>query len=184
MFFPGSTTEISGKRSGQKGNLMPKYELMYIIGNKTSEDEIPGVVNEVKDIITDQGGSVDKHEELGKKKFAYPIKKAKMGYYVLVYFSVEAKKSKEIEDRIRTHQNIVRHLILNYEEAERRMKKDKVAQAKLQSHQPAEKSEPAKSTKEDKPASREKTAKPASDKKIEIDLDAEIEKALESEDLK
>lgn len=149
---------------------MPKYELMYIVGSKVSDDQIPQVTEEVKKFIQDSGGIIEKHEDLGKKKLAYPIKKSRNGYYVAVNFSAPSEKVNEIEHKIRTSQNLIRHLIINLDEALIRMEKDRASQAKLKLVRP--KVEVVKET-------LQKTKK-----KIEIDLDAEIEKALETEDLK
>ena len=149
---------------------MAKYELMYIVGSQISDDEIPKTVDEIKKFIESEGGIIESHEELGKKKLAYPVKKTRNGFYVLDNFSAPADKINEIEHKIRTSLGVVRHLIVNMDDAYVRMEKDRVAQAKI-------KFRPREELK-DKPA----VAK--TDKKIEIDLDAEIEKALESKDLK
>lgn len=145
---------------------------MYIVGSQVADDEIPKVVTEVKKFIEDNGGLVEKHEELGKKKLAYPIKKTKIGHYVVAAFSAPSDKINEIEQRIRTTQAVIRHLIVNMDEALVRMEKDRIEQSKLKRRVPPETAAPA-----EKPA-----AKPA--RKIEIDLDAEIEKALEGDSIK
>lgn len=146
---------------------------MYIIGSNTADDEIPKINDEVKTYIQNDGGILEKFEELGKKKLAYPVKKSKIGHYGLMTFSAPSDKINNIEHRIRTTPTVIRHLIINQDEALVRLEKDRVAQARLKLMRP-------------KMETREETephheAKP--EKKIKIDLDAEIEKALESEDL-
>ncbi len=150
---------------------MPKYELMYIVGSHVADDEIPKTTDEVRKFIESGGGLIEKYEEPGKKKLAYPIKKTKIGHYVVVGFSAPSDKINEIEHRIRTTQSIIRHLVVNMDEALERMEKDRVIQSQMKRRTPQE------AAPVEKPA-----AKPA--RKIEIDLDAEIEKALESENLK
>ena len=149
---------------------MSQYELMYIIGSHISDDQIPQVTEEVKKLIQADGGTIGKHEELGKRKLAYPIKKTRNGYYVVVNFSADPERVNSIEHKVRTSQSIIRHLILNLDEALVRMEKDRALQAKLKPRLKPE----------ERPGQPEKPAA----KKIEIDLDAEIEKALESEELK
>ena len=151
---------------------MPKYELMYIVGSHISDDEIPKAVGEVNKFIESSGGIVEKHEELGKKKLAYPIKKTRNGYYVVDNFSVPSEKINEIERKIRTSQNVIRHLVVNMEDALVRQEKDRVIQSKMN---------PRTLPVDAKEAEAPKPVKP--EKRIQIDLDAEIEKALESEDL-
>ena len=150
---------------------MPKYELMYIIGNSVSETDIPEVIEEVKKYITEFGGNILKHEEIGKKKLSYPIKRIRNAYYVLVQFEGEAEKLFETEKRIQTNQEVIRYLILNMDEALVRMENDRKIQSKMKPRREDDTPKPT-------------PTKPKPDKKIEIDLDAEIEKALESEDLK
>lgn len=143
---------------------------MYIIGSHISDDQIPQVTEEVKKLILSDGGTIGKHEELGKRKLAYPIKKTRNGYYVVVNFSATPERVNSIEHKVRTSQSIIRHLILNLDEALVRMEKDRALQAKLKPRLKPE----------ERPGQPEKPTA----KKIEIDLDAEIEKALESEELK
>lgn len=151
---------------------MPKYELIYIIGSRVSDDDIPKITEEVKKFIEAGNGLIEKHEELGKKKLAYPIQKTRTGHYVLVDFSAPSDQINEIEHKIRTSQNIIRHLVVNMDQALIQLEKDQALQAKLKSLKL-------------KPEIREEAPIPTkTGKKIEIDLDAEIEKALESEDLK
>ncbi|OGE76148.1 MAG: 30S ribosomal protein S6 [Candidatus Doudnabacteria bacterium RIFCSPHIGHO2_02_FULL_48_21] len=157
----------------EKRSNVAKYELMYIISNNVSDDEVPKITEEVKKYIETAGGIVEKHEDLGKKKLAYPIKKTRNAVYVLDNFSAPADKINEIEHRIRTYQNVIRHMIINMDEGLIRMEKDKALQAKLKRRIPQEEAKPV------------EAGKPRTEgKKIEIDLDAEIEKALDSKDLK
>ena len=144
---------------------------MYIVGSAVSDDEIPKVIEEVKKSIEKDSGKIEKTDDLGKKKLAYPIKKTRNGYYVVVNFSATADKINDIEHSIRTSQNIIRHLIINIDDDLIRIEKDRAIQAKLK---------PRIKPVEEKPA----PAKTPDGKKINIDLDAEIEKALESKDLK
>ena len=154
---------------------MPKYELMYIIGASVSDDEIPKVTDEVKKFIEASGGLIEKHEDLGKKKLVYPIKKTRNGNYILDNFSAPSDKINDIEHLIRTNQSIIRHLIVNMDQALLQMEKDRVLQAKLKIRKPVE---------DVKLAEVRRGPQGRDGKKIQIDLDAEIEKALESKDLK
>ena len=149
---------------------------MYIISNNVSDDEVPKVTEEVKKYIESSGGVIDKHEELGKKKLAFPIKKARNAFYVLDSFTVTADTVGDIEHRIRTSQHIIRHLVVNMDEALARMAKDKVIQGKMKPRRPIEAPKAAEV--------RRSMPKAGEGGKISIDLDAEIEKALDSKDLK
>lgn len=160
---------------------MPKYELMYLIGSHIADNEAVKVVDEVKKYFESVDAPVQKHEDLGKKKLAYPIKNTKLGQYVVVNFESPPDKVNELEHKVRTNPAIIRHIVLNMEEAMVRQEKDRAAQAKLKTLRPQ-----AAEIKEERVFRPKPTGKgPAQGgKKIQIDLDAEIEKALESGDLK
>lgn len=159
---------------------MPKYELMYLIGSQVADDEAAKVVDEVKKYFDSVGALIQKHEDLGKKKLAYPIKNTKLGQYIVVNFESLPEKVAELEHKVRTHPAIIRHLVLNMEEAAVRLEKDRAIQAKLKLARPTIVGKEAEYVKpKAKPAPLQ-----AAGKKIQIDLDAEIEKALESGDLK
>lgn len=161
---------------------MPKYELMYLLGSQVADTEAPEVSQRVIKHISDFGGSDIAEQQLGKKKLAYPIKKTRNGFYVVVNFTMDAAKINAFDARLRTQEHdIIRYLVVNQDEHQKRLAKDKIAQAKIirrpQSVDEAvNKAMPIEKIKaEDKPAA----------KLEEIDektLDEKIEKAL-TEDL-
>jgi len=151
---------------------------MYIIGNLSSDNEIPKIIEEVKRDITELGGSVLKHEDLGKKRLSYPIKKVRNANYILVRFEAEPSGAKELEKKMRANQEVIRYLILNIEDALRRTEKDRLVRSKMKPRTEPDTGRPQAG--KAKPAA----AKRPAAKKIEIDLDAEIEKALETDELK
>lgn len=55
--------------------------------------------------------SNEKITDLGEKKFAYPIKGAQKGDYVLVEFESDSV-SKELESKVRIHDDVLRHLLI------------------------------------------------------------------------
>lgn len=153
---------------------------MYVIGGDVSDDQVSKIAEEVKQSLVSSTATVEKHDNLGKKKLAYPIKHQKFGTYVVVNFDLASDKIGEVEHRIRTNLSIIRHLILNMDESMERMEKDRKEQSKFKIRRPQEEkvTEPSVRSKV-RPSRRVESVK-----KIQIDLDAEIEKALGSEDLK
>ena len=111
---------------------MPQYELMYLLGSHVADTEVPGLTEQIKKIIADFGGDDIVEQQLGKKKLAYPIKKTRNGYYVVVNFSMDSQKVNELDAKIRTQNaNIIRYLLVNLDDRLERMEKDKKAQAKI-----------------------------------------------------
>ncbi|MBL8029920.1 MAG: 30S ribosomal protein S6 [Candidatus Doudnabacteria bacterium] len=161
---------------------MPKYELMYLLGSTVADTEVPAVTQRVLKHIEDFGGSEVSEQQLGKKKLAYPIKKTRNGFYVVVNFDIEANKVNELDARIRTQEHeIIRYILVNQDEHLRRLSRDKVAQAKLTQKPEVTEEVVAKAAPIEKVAKEEKP----SIKIEEIDdaaLDKKIEEAL-TEDL-
>lgn len=111
---------------------MPRYELCYILAAQVSDDQVPGVASQIRQFVTDFGGTEVQEEQLGKKKLAYPIKKTRNGFYVCVQFTMDSRKVNELDAKIRTQTStIIRHLLVNLDEHIRRTEIDTVAQSKL-----------------------------------------------------
>lgn len=111
---------------------MPRYELCYILAAQVSDDQVPGVASQIRQFVTDFGGTEVQEEQLGKKKLAYPIKKTRNGFYVVVQFTMDSRKVNELDAKIRTQTStIIRHLLVNLDEHIRRTEIDTVAQSKL-----------------------------------------------------
>jgi small subunit ribosomal protein S6 len=147
---------------------MPKYELMYILSSAVSDNDVPTVVAEVDKYISQQGGTLLTQEMLGKKKLAYPIKKTRNGFYVVQTFNFEPRKLQEFDNKLRSIEAIIRYLVINVDEQERRQARDRQVRDALQANRkpmPAADGAPA--------------AAPIS----ETELEQKIEKALESGDL-
>jgi small subunit ribosomal protein S6 len=113
---------------------MPKYELMYILSSAVSDNDVPTVVAEVDKYISQQGGALLTQEMLGKKKLAYPIKKTRNGFYVVQTFNFEPRKLQEFDNKLRSIESIIRYLVINVDEQERRMAKDQKVREHMQAN--------------------------------------------------
>lgn len=111
---------------------MPQYELMYLLGSHVADTEVPTITEQVKKTITDFGGENIVEQQLGKKKLAYPIKKTRNGYYVVVHFSMDSQQINKLDAKIRTQNaTIIRYLLINLDDHLERIEKDKKIQAKI-----------------------------------------------------
>ncbi len=88
---------------------IPHYELLYIISNKYSEDELKPIIKKVDRIIKDNSGNITKTEEWGKKRLAYPIKHFNYGYYNLVEFDIKGDKIEKINRVLQMSRDILRY---------------------------------------------------------------------------
>ena len=91
------------------------YEIKYIIPSKFSDSEIDGVINQVAGVFEKHGAKVEQSQNLGKLKFAYPIKKVRHGTYVLSYINAPAESLKKIDADLRLTDEVLRHLMVKCE---------------------------------------------------------------------
>ncbi len=91
---------------------MRKYETMYIIDPTVEEDAIQELVERFSNLVVDQGGEVDKIDEWGNRRLAYPIKDYKEGYYVVMNFSGGSDVPKELERVYKITDSVLRYLII------------------------------------------------------------------------
>lgn len=116
---------------------MPRYELMYILSSAVSDDQVPQTNEQIAKFVADFGGTDVQVSDLGKKKLAYPIKRTRNGYYIVVDFTMPTEKINELDAKIRTQENtIIRYLIVNQDEHLERLARDREIQAKLQLNRP------------------------------------------------
>lgn len=94
---------------------MRKYEAMYIIKPDLEQEVTKELIQKFQDIITDNGGEIEKVTETGKRRLAYEIKDFKEGYYVLVNFQAEPNVILELERVFRITENIIRYLVIKDE---------------------------------------------------------------------
>lgn len=154
-----------------KTSEIPHYELLYIVSNKYSEEELKPIIEKVRKIISDQGGNITFSEEWGKKRLAYPINNFRYGYYNLVEFDLEGEKLIKIDKALRLAREILRHQIVN--------KKQK-SLAEIEKEKKITEKIIAKREKDEKEEKEEEKKKD----KVELkDLDEKLDKILETDDL-
>ncbi len=92
---------------------MRYYELLYIVQPSLSEEELKNIMDDIASRITKSGGEILKNEVWQKRNLAYPIKKFKQGYYILVHYKSESNTPKIIEERMRIKEDILRFMTTN-----------------------------------------------------------------------
>ena len=95
-----------------KSSALPHYELLYIISNKYSEDEIKPIKEKVIKLITDNEGKITYQEDWGKKRFSYSIEHFNHGYYELLEFDMPGEKLINISKALRLSKEILRNQIV------------------------------------------------------------------------
>ena len=117
---------------------MRRYELVYVADPRLSEEDVVGLTDEYKNMLTQGGGTVTKEESWGKKRLAYPIRKLNEGYYVL--FNVEldgANPFPEVERRMEQNDKVLRYLTVRLDEGRLRERPDRTAAGQAASDEEA-----------------------------------------------
>ena len=94
---------------------MNKYESVVIIDPSVEEEKVKDLSQKFTEIIN-HDGTVEKVEELGKKKLAYEVKKNKEGYYVVINFESNPELIRELERVYRITDDVIKFLTINKEE--------------------------------------------------------------------
>ena len=96
---------------------MNQYEVMYVIDTALEEGARSELINRFSNIVTNNGGKVDRVDEWGKRRLAYPINYKNEGYYVLMYMTAPADLPRELERNLQISESVLRYLVIRFEGA-------------------------------------------------------------------
>ncbi len=88
------------------------YEAMFIIGAGKGGSEFPDTIQHIAGLLTRHDAEIERIERWDERKFSFPIKRAKRGIYVLVYFRADGEVIAEMRRLIGLSEQIPRVLIL------------------------------------------------------------------------
>ena len=112
------------------------YEVMYIIDPDTVEDEVTRLNDSLQSIVTDQGGTITKIENMGRRSLAYPINRKNDGVYVLFEIEGTGHEIAELERRMRVNDQVMRYMTVRVDEDRQRAEKFKAKRARRASKRP------------------------------------------------
>lgn len=92
---------------------MVNYEGVFIINPDITADAAKGVVTQVQDFVSKNGGRIDNVQEWGKRRLAYKVNKKQEGNYVILNFQLDSAFTKKFEQSIRLNDNVMRYLLVN-----------------------------------------------------------------------
>ena len=90
---------------------MREYEVMFIV-KPLEEEQTEAVIAKFENLITANGGAVNKLDRWGKRRLAYEIKDLAEGFYCLVQFSALAPVVAELDRVLKITDDILRHMIV------------------------------------------------------------------------
>ena len=113
------------------------YEELFIVKPDTPEEEVDGFIEQIKSIITDGKGNIDKVDKWGIRKLAYRVQKYAEGGYVLVQFSSSPELVHEVERRMRVADMVNKFITVRIDEKIKKIEKRKKARDKRAARKPA-----------------------------------------------
>ncbi|MFN2302354.1 MAG: 30S ribosomal protein S6 [Anaerolineales bacterium] len=90
---------------------MRQYELILIVQPDLDEETTNGVIDRVKNLITDNGGEIQKTEVWGSKQLAYEIRDFRDGYYVYMELTFKPEFGTELKQNLRYIEPIIRYML-------------------------------------------------------------------------
>lgn len=89
---------------------MRRYETVMIVPVDLPDDEITGLIDRYRSIITNHKGLVVKVEKWGKRKLAYEIRKHSRGFYMLIDFAGQSATVSELERNLKIDDKILKFM--------------------------------------------------------------------------
>lgn len=95
---------------------MRHYEIVFLVHPDQSE-QVPQMVERYRAIIENDGGTVHRHEDWGRRQLAYSINRVHKAHYALLNVECGAEAREELESAFRFNDAVLRHMILSRQEA-------------------------------------------------------------------
>ncbi len=86
------------------------YESVVIINASLEDEQIEAVLSRIEEVIKNNGGEIVDVDKWGRKRLAYPIKKAKSGFYCIYRFKSPRDLIGKLDRAYRLDETIIRYL--------------------------------------------------------------------------
>ena len=90
---------------------MRHYEIVFMVHPDQSE-QVPGMIERYTGIIKNDGGTIHRLEDWGRRQLAYPIEKLHKAHYVLINAEATAEAIEELETAFRFNDIVLRNLVM------------------------------------------------------------------------
>jgi small subunit ribosomal protein S6 len=88
------------------------YELMMITRGSLDEPAVTSTVERFTNLISSQGGTVDRVDHWGKRQFAYEIQHMNEGYYTVIDLTIGTDGLNELTRQLHIADEVVRHKVI------------------------------------------------------------------------
>jgi len=112
------------------------YEELFIVKPDTPEEEVDAYIEQVKTVIGNGKGTVDKVDKWGVRKLAYRVMKYAEGNYTLIQFSAPADLVHEVERRMRVTDMVIKFITVRIDEKMKKIEKRRKHREKRAARKP------------------------------------------------
>jgi len=95
---------------------MRHYEIVFLVHPDQSE-QVPAMIERYSKLINDDGGSVHRLEDWGRRQLAYPIDKIHKAHYVLMNVEASQVVMDEMATNFRYNDAVLRNLVVRCDES-------------------------------------------------------------------
>ena len=95
---------------------MPLYESTFIARPDISSQQVDGLAEQFREILTEAGGEIAKTEYWGLRSLAYRIKKNRKGHYYFMNIDAPPDAIDAMERNMRINEDVIRYLTVRVEE--------------------------------------------------------------------
>jgi len=95
---------------------MRHYEIVFLVHPDQSE-QVPAMIERYQNMVTNNGGSVHRLEDWGRRLLAYPINKVHKAHYVLMNIECDAVTLEQLTSGFRFNDAVIRNLVVRRDEA-------------------------------------------------------------------
>ena len=92
-----------------------QYETLFIVNPTLSEEDAAAVAGKFKALV-EANGTVDKVDDWGKRRLAYPINDLTEGYYTLIQFTSAPAFPAELDRIFKITDGLMRSIIVSIED--------------------------------------------------------------------
>ncbi len=95
---------------------MRHYEVVFLVHPDQSE-QVPAMIERYRGVIEENGGSIHRLEDWGRRQLAYIINKVHKAHYILMNIECTQDSLKELENLFYYNDAVLRNIIVKRKEA-------------------------------------------------------------------
>ena len=95
---------------------MPLYESTFIARPDISSQQVDGLAEQFREILTEAGGEIAKTEYWGLRSLAYRIKKNRKGHYYFMNIDAPPEAISAMEHTMRINEDVIRYLTVRVDQ--------------------------------------------------------------------